>query len=275
MSVEFDGARYWDLYERQLKPVFARFKPVVEYDARNEFYLWMLAEQSMLRPGVHVVDVGCGLSAFGPVCRAAGLRVTLVDDFGGGGGVSLGQPVEDIPHLKAFENELGLEIVRLNVLHKPLPFADNSVEVVTCFHSLEHWHNSPKPVLQDFKRVLKPGGYVILATPNAVNVRKRLYVLMGRTNYPRLEEWYYEGDPVFRGHVREPVMRDLWDMMAWSGFETVAAHGRNFIGRRSHALGFLPGPLVNAVAAGSDKLLRLFPTLCSDLHVVGRKPAKG
>ena len=37
------------------------------------------------------------------------------------------------------------------------------------------------------------------------------------------------------------------------------------------ALGFLPAGLVGAIAAGSDFLLRLRPSLCSDIHVMGQK----
>jgi hypothetical protein len=106
-----------------------------------------------------------------------------------------------------------------------------------------------------------------------VNIRKRVYVLTGRNNFPVLKAWYEDGDPVYRGHVREPVIRDLHQMMQWNNFDVVATYGRNFIGRQSRSLAFLPQPLVNATAIASDVLLRFFPSLCSDIHVVGRKRA--
>ena len=106
---------------------------------------------------------------------------------------------------------------------------------------------------------------------NAVNLRKRIYVLLGRSNLPTLNEWYNDGDPVFRGHVREPVIRDLHQLMRWNGLEVVGTYGRNFIGRRSEALGFLPVAVVDAIATGSDRVLRCFPSLCSDIHVMGQK----
>ena len=149
--------------------------------------------------------------------------------------------------------------------------ANASADVVTCFHSLEHWHHSPRPLFREIVRVLKPGGFLLLATPNAVNLRKRIYVLLGRSNLPTLNEWYNDGDPVFRGHVREPVIRDLHQLMRWNGLEVVGTYGRNFIGRRSEALGFLPVAVVDAIATGSDRVLRCFPSLCSDIHVMGRK----
>ena len=151
--------------------------------------------------------------------------------------------------------------------------ADGSVDVVTCFHSLEHWHHSPRRLFREIVRVLKPGGWLVLATPNAVNLRKRCYVLLGKSNLPNLHAWYTEGDPVFRGHVREPVIKDLHEILRMNGLEVVATRGRNFIGRSSRALSFLPPGLVRTAARVSDYALALFPSLCSDLHVVGRKPA--
>lgn len=272
MTLRFDPRRSRELYETVLKAVFAKYPPAPYLDERNEFYLALLAQQGLLRAGKHLVDLGAGLSVFGPLCRAHGMRVTLVDDFRGGGGVKLGCQSEDIPLLSAFEKELGLVVVRVNFLERPLLLPDADADVITCFHSLEHWHHSPKRLFREITRALKPGGLLVLATPNAVNIRKRVYVLLGRSNFPSLQEWYEEGDPVFRGHVREPVIRDLHEILKRNGLEVVGTYGRNFIGRQSQALAFLPPAIISSVAAGSDRFLRLFPSLCSDIHVIGRKP---
>ena len=275
MTGQFNTARGRELYAKALKPVLDKYPPAPYLDDRNEFYLWMLGQAGLLQAGKHLVDLGAGLSVFGPLCRAHGMDVTLVDDFGGGGGVEMSQREQDIPLLAAFERELGMAVVRANFLEQALPLPDASVDVVTCFHSLEHWHHSPRRLFREIVRVVKPGGFLVLATPNAVNFRKRAYVLAGRSNFPLLRDWYEVGDPVYRGHVREPVIRDLQQLMVWNGFEVAGTYGRNFIGRKSKVLAFLPAGLLAAVAAGSDRLLRLFPSLCSDIHVVGRKDHAG
>jgi SAM-dependent methyltransferase len=259
------------LYRDRIQPIFAGQPQEPSLDDRNLFYLEMLAVQGVLQPGKHLVDLGAGLSIFGPMARALGLEVTLVDDFGGGGGVITGQRAADIKVLGLFREQLGIRIIEENFVEQPIPLADASVDVVTCFHSLEHWHNSPKRLFKEIKRMMRPGGVLVLVTPNAVNLRKRAYVLLGRNNFPDLCTWYEDGDPVWRGHVREPIIRDLRQLMEWNGFNIVATYGRNFIGRKSRALGFLPAPLVNAAAVTSDVLMRFFPSLCSDIHVVGRK----
>src|ERR1700722_1078382 len=174
-STRFDRAACELLYRDSVKPIFAGQPQEPSLDDRNLFYLQMLADHGMLQPGKHLVDLGAGLSIFGPMVRKLGLEVTLVDDFGGGGGVIAGQQVQDIKVLKLFREQLGIRIIEENFVEEPIPLEDASIDVVTCFHSLEHWHNSPKRLFKEISRIVRPHGMLILATPNAVNIRKRAY----------------------------------------------------------------------------------------------------
>ena len=240
-------------------------------DERQLFYLEMVAQTGCLTGGKHLLDLAPGTTAFGPVARALGMQVTLIDDYGGGGGVDVKRRYLTQQLISGFREHLGVRVEEMDFISHPLPLPDGTVDVITCFHSLEHWHHSPKPLFREICRVLKTGGHLILATPNAANLRKRIFVPFGRNIWSPLDEWYHDGDPVFRGHVREPIVADLHRLLAWNHFEIVKTYGRNFIGRDSQALGFLPKQLRHGLAIGSDYLLRFFPTLCSDIHVIGRK----
>lgn len=240
-------------------------------DERNLFYVQLLHEVGLLQPGKHLLDLGCGISAFGPVCRALGMRVTVADDFAGGGGVETDQLAKARKLIADWQSQLGLCVVEGDLLAQSLPLESASVDVVTSINSLEHWHHSPKRLFHEIVRVLRPGGCLILVTPNAANLRKRVSAVMGQNIWDRLDWWYHDGDPVFRGHVREPIVADLKQIMRWNDIEPVRVYGRNFLGRYSKALGFIPPRALRTFVAGADLLLRLFPTLCSDIHVIGRK----
>ncbi len=257
--------------ERVLAIYGDMFDTTATLDERQLFYLQMVADTGCLVKGKHLVDLGPGLSAFGAVAAALGMQVTLIDDYGGGGAVDVKRRDITERFITGFRERLGGRVEEMDFVSQPLPLADASVDVITCFHSLEHWHHSPKPLFREIVRVLKPGGHLIIATPNAANIRKRVFVPFGHNIWSPLAEWYHDGDPVFRGHVREPIVSELHQLLHWNQFQVVKTYGRNFIGRDSQALAFLPKPLVHAVAIGSDYLLRFFPTLCSDIHVIGRK----
>ena len=80
--------------------------------------------------------------------------------------------------------------------------------MVMLHDATEHFVDSPHHLLVQLIGLLKPGGYLYISVPNAVNLRKRLLVLSGRTNYPRFAAYYWSG-PRWRGHKREYVKGDL------------------------------------------------------------------
>ncbi len=53
------------------------------------------------------------------------------------------------------------------------PYPENSFDLITCTEVIEHLEN-PRRLLRGIYRLLKPGGLVILTTPNILNVKSRL-----------------------------------------------------------------------------------------------------
>lgn len=80
----------------------------------------------------------------------------------------------------ATAKEKGLEAIRISDAGE-LPFEGNSFDAVVCFEVIEHLFDV-EAALTEIKRVLKPGGVVILSTPNIVYWRRRLDLLFGRWN---------------------------------------------------------------------------------------------
>lgn len=129
--------------------------------------------------GRHVLDAGCGS---GP---------TLVDLINGGAtavGIDGSQAMLDIAR-----ERLGPEAeLRVADLGDPLPFGDAVFDDVICslaLHYLEDW----QPPLAEMRRVLKPGGRLILSVEHPFAIWLGSQQEGKRTNYfstrPRAEVW--------------------------------------------------------------------------------------
>jgi len=95
-----------------------------------------------------LLDLGCGDGRFLALMRAAGWDVTGIDT-----------------DLAAVKNarELGIPVVAGNIADAAFPEA--SFDAVTLSHVIEHVHD-PVGLLSACRRVVKPGGQVVIVTPN-------------------------------------------------------------------------------------------------------------
>ena len=208
---------------------------------------------------VAVCDLGGGIGLFSVGCAALGMRSTLVDDFGD----SVNREFAQVP--ERVHKVYGVEVVSADVIESPPEFAEGSFDVVTSFDSMEHWHHSPKTLFHRVMRWLRPGGLLVLGVPNCVNLRKRITVPFGMGKWSSMADWYDQAR--FRQHVREPDTDDLRYIASDLQLERVEILGRNWLGYAS-SRGWvrLGTPLFDAT-------LRLFPSLCADIYLVGRTRA--
>lgn len=233
--------------------------PLVDAQLRDVrrigFHLALLSARV---PSGRVADIGGGVGLFSVGARSLGYDSTLVDDFRDAVNLTHGEDALVV------HRELGVDVVSRDVVADGVDFAPASLDAVTSFDSLEHWHHSPRKLLHQLMLALKPGGWLILGAPNCVNMRKRLTVPLGRGKWSSMAEWYDE--PVFRGHVREPDVRDLRYIARDLKLSETKIMGRNWQGRVS------PSGVVRGLTAIFDLPLRLNPAWCADLYLLGRKP---
>jgi SAM-dependent methyltransferase len=87
-------------------------------------------------------------------------------------------------------------------------------DVVVCAEVIEHLHVAPGPVLRFLASGLEPDGRLILQTPNATALPKRLRMLIGRNPYDPIRET--AGNP---GHFHEFTTRELLAAVEAAGLE--------------------------------------------------------
>jgi SAM-dependent methyltransferase len=208
-------------------------------------------------PGGAVVDLGGGWGAFACACAAIGYRETIVDDCGDSG---YGQ--EDKRHRMV--KDYGVEVIRRDIVKDGINFAPNSIDAFTSFHSLEHWHNSPRKLFHQVMQALKPGGLLMIGCPNCNDIAKRITVPLGLAEWSPFEAWYNE--PMFRSHVREPSVADFYKIAADLGLTQVRVWGTCDSFQLS---GRWPVRFMGRIM---NYLLSLRPSLCTEIYIAGHKP---
>lgn len=129
-------------------------------------------------------------------------------------------------------------------LNKGLPFNENSFDCVLAGEILEHLFD-PESLLAEFKRVLKPGGKVIVSVPNIAAWYNRFLLFNGR-----LPLWVDSGSMKNYGtrfnqacgHVKAFTLKALKELIKEKGFEIEAVKGTGlnpsyFAGTRKESLG--------------------------------------
>ncbi len=222
---------------------------------------------------VRLCDIGSGVGLFPAACARLGMRVTMMDDFqhpfAEDGNAEIFADAPDSVNYEQAEaalelhQSLGVDVQRKDPLVEKFGFPSESLDVVTSFDSMEHWHRSPKRLFRSIMDALVPGGLLILGVPNAVNLRKRITVPFGYGKWSHMAHWYETER--FRGHVREPDVDDLRYIARDLDLTEVEILGHNWAGHLSR------NKWIRRATALVDRPLRLRPSLCSDLYLIGRK----
>jgi SAM-dependent methyltransferase len=128
--------------------------PQTAYPSQLIAYLMQRFE---LKPGMALLEVGCGRGDFLRAFQGAGLKCQGVDREASAQGLAGGIPVS-----------------ACNIESERLPFGDATFDVVYHKSVLEHVY-SPKNLMEETRRVLKPGGKCIILTPDWVSQMRVFY----------------------------------------------------------------------------------------------------
>jgi SAM-dependent methyltransferase len=104
----------------------------------------------------------------------------------------------------------------VNVERDLYPFEDSAFDLVLCCEILEHLLINPSHMLFEAHRVLRPGGYLVVTTPNAVRQEKLQAMLEGRAIHDA-----YHGNGIYGRHNREFAPAEVPQLLDACGFSIV------------------------------------------------------
>jgi len=154
---------------------------------------------------------------------------------------------------------LGLEVRKCDIERNPLPFDTSSFDIVVFNELFEHLRINLIYTMREVLRVLKPGGMMLLSTPNFRSLNGIINFIARNRGYSCDGEVFLQYEKLEKlghmGHVREYTAHEVTDFLEKVGFDVEKL---TFRGRHGSWLAQL--------------IMRLVPTLRPFMTVTARKP---
>lgn len=228
-----------------LKHHFPRFKHTLDEFLRG----WPPSR------GARVLDVGAHWLHQSLLWRRAGFSLTAVD-------LPVTLDMQSVQSLAAAE---GIQLIKESNLAEGAALAtlpDDGFDVVLMAETIEHLTFNPVAMWRQVYRVLRPGGRIVVTTPN-------YYALRGRAwNWPRFRQGFGGGIDVheilhtmtYGHHWKEYALRELiyYFCVLSEDFNCVKA---------LHVEEYAPGYMAKPATWMSRQLERRIPLLRPNLHV--------
>jgi SAM-dependent methyltransferase len=140
------------------------------------------------------------------------LDLTLANYYGTSG--TARETVSWVPPGQAERSEVVRESALFNVEEERFPFDDGSLDGVLFCEMLEHLLMNPLHTLGEIHRILRPGGCLVLTTPNVARLENVLRLLHGANLYDP-----YSGFGPYGRHNREYTRHELHRLLEFAGFD--------------------------------------------------------
>jgi SAM-dependent methyltransferase len=105
----------------------------------------------------------------------------------------------------------------VNVERDLFPYADGAFDLVLCCEILEHLLINPSHMLFESHRVLRPGGYLMITTPNVVRAENLRAMTEGRNPNDA-----YHGNGIYGRHNREFAPDEVPRLLESCGYAVVS-----------------------------------------------------
>lgn len=161
----------------------------------------------------------------------------------------------------------------INIETDPFPYKSNTFDLVLCSEVIEHLPHSPVPAMKEMYRVAKPGGHVVITTPNIARSINQGKMLLGKAPMYSVDAFLENegrGSNLYHRHNREFTLPELTKLTAHAGWK---------IAKKTHFISYTPfrrrnrtdNPLLWTGKLANFLAMKAIPRLADTLLVIGEK----
>ena len=157
----------------------------------------------------------------------------------------------------------------VNVEEDRFPYSDESFDVVLFCEVIEHLQTDPVAAIEEIHRVLRPGGRLVLTTPNVARLENVARLVAGANIYDP-----YSGYGAYGRHNREYTRHELHRLLLYSGFRSIESFSADVHEHRADSFVELADLTPLLQSRQPDLGQYLFVTAeKADLEQSGRRPS--
>jgi len=238
--------------EQSIRPAEERAYFLV-HEGRYKRILEEISVIASARQRMQILDVGCYPYHLGRALELAGYEVWGI--------ASKHEPIKN------------KRVALLNIETDPFPYKDNFFDIVLCSEVVEHLPQSPIPPLTEMYRVTKPGGHMLVTTPNISRSINQGKMLLGKSPMYDIDALLANGgrgSNLYHRHNREYTLREL---------RTLVSHAGWTIHKAAHMISYSPfrrknrtdHPVVWTGKFANYLAMAAVPRLRDTLLIIGKK----
>jgi SAM-dependent methyltransferase len=143
-------------------------------------------------------------------------------------------PAGEVDHrsiLSAADDRFECDLDLFDAEKDRFPYPDQHFATVLCCELLEHLPGDPMHMMAEINRILRPGGHLVLTTPNIVSLRAMSAMLLGYHPgfFPAYIRPTENGEEVEARHNREYAPREVVYLMSDAGFRVTLLETGEFL----------------------------------------------